>query len=371
LERQIASTVGRLKTTDATERRSLQQQLGYERSQLQSEQLVHGRLESLQPWVDRYMPSEPFPTLVAIIGFLLLGTLIKVVFLVGNIILAERLSQLVAFQLRKQFFRRTLRMDLASFGDDRTATLIARFTNDMDAVTGGVQVVIGKLLREPLKLAVFFGCAGWICWRLLLLSLIVTPPIMYLVSRLASSIKRANRKAMEEMATMYGHLSESFHSIQVVQAYTMEAGERNRFHQTAKKLYAKSMKIVTYAALTKPATELMGLTVISMAILAGGYLVLNQETHLLGIRMSDRPLDFGSIMAFFGFLIAMTDPARRMTDVMGMLQRATAAADRVFETMDREPTIDDPAEPRSLTTPQFDIVLDRVSFGYHDDRPIL
>ena len=86
---------------------------------------------------------------------MLLGTLVKDVFLVANNVLVARLAQLATFDLRKLFYRRTLRMDLATFGEDGTADLMSRFTNDMNQVAGGLESLFGKLIREPLKM---FAC---------------------------------------------------------------------------------------------------------------------------------------------------------------------------------------------------------------------
>jgi ATP-binding cassette subfamily B protein/subfamily B ATP-binding cassette protein MsbA len=105
--------------------------------------------------------------------------------------------------------------------------------------------------------------------------------------------------------------------------------------------------------------------------LAGCYLVLNDQTHLLGIKMTDRPLTFGALMAFYAFLIGVSDPARKLSGVMSMLQGAAAAADRIYAVHDREPTIVDPPKPRPVPSQNRELVLDGVSFHYTPERPVL
>ena len=80
-----------------------------------------------------------------------------------------------------------------------------------------------------------------------------------------------------------------------------------------------------------------------IAFIAGAYLVLNQETHILGIRMCDRPLSITALMCFFGLLIGASDPARKLSDVFNGIQGGIAAADRIFPLLDRQPKITDPA----------------------------
>ena len=73
---------------------------------------------------------------------------------------------------------------------------------------------------------------------------------------------------------------------------------------------------------------MLGIGIICISALAGGWLVLNQQTSLWGIRLANHPPDFGQIMLFFAFLIGCTDPLRKMADVYGSLQGGAAAADR-------------------------------------------
>lgn len=325
----------------------------------------------IQPYVHAYLPTTPFNTLLMIVGILIAGTALKDLFLVANLVLVERLVQLTAFDLRKQFFRQTLRLDLASFGNSRNSELLSHFTYDLNCAVLGLSTLFGKAMREPLKMVVCLIGASFISWRLLLLSLIVTPPALFLMQRLSKSIKRANRRAMEEMSQLYNTLTETFTGIQTVKAFTMEGFERNRFHQSAKEFFHKSIKITLYNSLTKPITEILGVGVISLALVAGAYLVLNGETHLLGIRICDTPMSLGKLLLFYGFLAGISDPARKLSDVFVIIQGGAAACERIYPVMDRTPTMSDPAVSRSTTKPHHRLVINDVEFHYEPGQPVL
>ena len=329
------------------------------------------RYRWLQPYIHQYMPTTPFKTLMYIVGALLIGTALKDAFLVANLVLVERLVQLAAFDLRKQFFRQTLRLDLAAFGDSRNSELLSHFTYDLNGIVLGLSTVFGKAMREPLKMTACLVGASFISWRLLLLSLMVSPPALFLMQRLSKSIKRANRRAMEEMSQLYGTLTETFNGIQTVKAFTMEGYERNRFHLSAKEFFHKSLKIVFYNSLTKPITELLGVGVISLALVAGAYLVLNKETHLLGIRICDTPMSLGKLLLFYGLLAGVTDPARKLSDVFASIQTGFAASERIFPMMDREPAVLEPESPKKTARPHHRLLIDDVHFHYQEDQPVL
>ena len=358
-------------TTTAAEREKQQHQLSLTQAKLVSEEEALGWALWMQPYAQRYLPGTPFLTLVVVVVLLITGTLIKDLFLVANMILIERLSQRATFDLRRQFYRNTLRMDLGTFGDNHTAGLMARFTNDMGALTRGISTLLGKTVREPLKMTVCLVGACMICWRLLLLSMVIAPLAIYLVSRLASSIKRASRRALEEMTHLYGVLSETFSGIQVVKAFTTEQAEQQRFDETARNYYQRSMRIVKYNSLIRPTTELMGISIICLAMLAGGYLVLNQQTHLFGLRMSARPLGFGALITFYALLIGSSDPLRKLADVFASLQASTAAADRIYELLDREPAIREVDDPQPLIASEHELIFHNVDFHYTADQPVI
>jgi ATP-binding cassette, subfamily B, bacterial MsbA len=345
--------------------------LAVNESQLATENDFLAHRQRWKPYIDRYLPNDPFQTLVLIVAALMVATMVKDLFLVISSILVDRLMHLSTMALRKQFYRRTLQLDLAGFGESHSSELMSRFTYDVESVAGGVQTLLGRTILEPLKMLVCLIGAAWICWRLLVVSLVIAPLAAYLINKLGKTLKRANRRAMEEMTQLYTILQESFGGIKVVKAFTMERYERRRLHYNSKQFFRRAMKIARYDALSHPIVEVMGVTTICLAILTGAYLVLNQETHLFGIRMSDRPLGLASLLVFYGMLVGASDPARKMSEVFNRLQRASAAADRIYQMYDREPTVRNPARPKTVRRHCRDLVFDQVTFAYVPGQPVL
>jgi len=341
------------------------------RARLRAEQAALRMARWLQPAINAYLPRDPFQTICWIVAVLLVATVIKNAFIFGNHMLVERLASLVAFDLRKQLYHHTLRMDLNEFGEERTGAMISRFNVDLAYLSQGISCLFGRALLEPLKAAACLLGAAFICWRLLLFSLVLTPLAAFLIRTLARSIKRANRRALEENTQMMGVLSEAFTGMQTVKAFTMEKYERNRFHRTSKACLAKAMKITFYNALAKPATEILGMTVVFVALVAGAYLVLKQETQLLGIPMCDRPLSEAALLCFYGLLIGASDPARRLSDVLNGIQAAVAAAERIFPLLDRAPAITDTPQAKAAPRPHRQLVFDHVHYHYTPEQPVL
>lgn len=368
--REVEAIEKELAQASEEEKPRLWSKLGLVQSRQAAEERAEKVCRALQPYLAS-LPSSPFQTLVLLIGVLFVGSLIKCLFQFWHGVVVGRLAALGELELRKLFYRRTLRMETAVFTNQDTSDLMSRFTYDMDSVAFGLNVLFGKLVREPLKAVACLVGAAWVCWRLLVLTLIIAPLAAWAIHWLGKMLKRANRRAMEGMAELYNILEETFRGIQVVKAFTMERYERCRFHRRSKEYYRKSLKIARYDSLSHPITELLGIAMISLALVAGAYLTLEGKTHLLGVRMSDRPLSLGALMLFYGFLIGTADPARKLSDVFTRLQRAAAAADRIYALLDREPKLREPDCPVRVARHQRDLVFDHVWFAYREDRPVL
>ena len=331
--------------------------------------------EALVPWIKKYAPETPFATLAWLMGLMFFGTVARGLFLMGSMVSVARVSQRTMLDLQNDVFGNVLDMEAAELGVKGTGDLVGRIRSETGAIGKAILTLYGKSVREPLKL---FGClagAAWVNPRLLLFSLLICPIAGYLMITLAKVSKRANKKAMEESAKLLNRLFQSVTYMRVVRAFTSEDNERERFKEVADTVYQKSMRISIFGALSRINTELLGVSMITLSVLAGGYLVLNETLFMqvfgLDIRMCDAPMSFGRLMLFFGFLIGVADPLRKLADVYNQIQGGAVAADRVFPLIDQVPAVQDPVSPVAFPTGALQIEFDDVRFEYEAGNPIL
>lgn len=325
----------------------------------------------LIPYIDKYCPNTPFQTLVYIIGFLLVATFFRGIFLAANMYLVARVGQSTVLDLQNEVFQNVLQMEISETGVKGTGDLIGRIRGETNNIGSAIMTLFGKTVREPMKMLACIAGAAYMNWRLLIFSCLVAPIAMYLMYQLAKLTKRANRKAMEESARLLNRLYQALSYSRIVKAFSMEKHEQKRFANVANDVYNKSMRIQVYSAFSRMNNEVLGVSMICLSILAGGYLVLNHETHFLGVKMSKSAMTFGEVMAFFAFLIGVADPLRKMADVYNQLQCGIVAADRVFPLVDQRAAVQTPATPVSLARCQSEIKFENVKFEYEKDLPIL
>jgi ABC-type multidrug transport system fused ATPase/permease subunit len=333
------------------------------------------RYRWVQPMAVRYLPDRGFQTLLLLLVLVMGGVALKGVFLFLQEVFVADVMQLTLFDIRNHFYRRTMALDLSSFGDQGTSELISRFTNDMDSVAMGLNTLYSKVMREPLRIFSCLSIAVWLNWRLTFLALILVPVSALTAKRAGQIMKRAVRRSLESMSNIYKILQETFQGVVVVKAFTNERRERRRFFLETKSLYKKSVKVAKIDALSDPVLEMLALSTVSIALLAGSYLVLNHDIFLhLGLfklQLASKPMAIEDLLYLYAMLAGISDPVRKLANVHSRIQRAAAAADRICALMDRRPQVADRSGAVRLSRHRRAIDFDQVVFGYGDREPVI
>ncbi len=333
------------------------------------------RYRIVQPYVNNYLPGESFKALLLLIALVMLGVAVKGLFMFLQEVLVADVMQLTLFRIRNRFFRRTVNLDLASFSDQGSSELMARFTSDMDSFGQGLNTLMSKLIREPLRIASCLGGALLFNWRLTLLTLVLVPISAATTYRVGKIMKRAVRRSLESLSTIYKILQESFQGIKVVKAFATERVERRRFFDETKNLYRKSVRVAMIDAMSDPVLEMLTLTTVAIALLAGSYLVLKNtiylELGLFRLQLAAQPMVMQDLFALYAMLAWVSDPIRKLANVHSKIQRASAAADRICALMDRTPKVVDRKHAARLPRHRQSIELDRVTFGYTPGAAVL
>jgi len=325
----------------------------------------------MQPIFERYLPSKPFGTIILVAVMITLATLGKHLFGVTNTFLVGYVSARIGRDIRSRLFDRAITLDRRSFQNTGTAGYATNITSVADGLAGGIANFYGGAVTEPLKILVCLGGAWFIAWRLTLCSLLIAPVVAILITWLNRRIKTLARTSLERSVGMYHVILETLSNHLTVQAFTMEDFERERFQKSTGFMMKHSMTATFFHSLTGPITELLGMGMICTSIVVGSYLVMNQQTHVLGIRMVDRPLSVSSLMVFFGMLIGASDPVRKLSGIIMAINTGSVAAKSLYGMIDAQTKIESPAEPREVPRPHRTIELRDVSFSYDGKQTVL
>jgi subfamily B ATP-binding cassette protein MsbA len=316
-----------------------------------------------------HLPRDQFNLLAVVLAVQMLLTLGKGACEFVQETLIAQIVELSLMGLRKDCFKRVLRLDYQSVTLKGTPKLMSHFTNDMNVMASGLRLMGGKVIQEPLKAVACIIAAFFICWQLTLLSLLTAPILAIIFARIGTSLRKASHRAMDSMTRVYKTLEETFDGYKVVTAFNAAKRHRRRFHHDNKDYCARSVKIARIDALTGPITETMAWVAAYLALLPGCYLVLRGTTDIWGIRLSTGQLGMSGLGTLYVLLAGIIDPARKLSSTYAKLKRASAASDRIFDLMNEKTRVVEPATPKVLPRHARSIEFSRIHFAYARTGP--
>lgn len=320
---------------------------------------------------ERIVPLDHFRALLFVFGTLVIGVAVRGVFEFWHESLVGSVVNLTLYDLRNTFYRRVVHLDVDQFAEPGSGELMTRFTNDMEAVGFGLKTLFGRVVGEPLKMIACITAACMISWQLTLLFLVLVPMAAAVLSRIGRLMKRASRRLLERMSSIYKILQETITGIKVVKAFQTEAHERLRFRRATRDYYRRAMRVIYLDAFTGPIIELLGVVAVSVALIAGAYLVLAKDTHLFGMRMTEYPMDMPMLLQLYAMLAAIADPVRKLSSVFTKIQAGGASSERIFSAMERRPRVTTNVQGPRLDRHANSIEFRDVCFAYDRGRPIL
>jgi ATP-binding cassette, subfamily B, bacterial MsbA len=330
-----------------------------------------GRYQWLKAMVIRHLPEDSFLTFVWLMTAVVIGLVLKGIFEFLNDTLVGSVTNRTLFDLRNRFFRRALHQDVRQLAGTGTADLMARFTNDTEQIGTGLKVLYGRMIGEPLKAISCFVVACFISWKLTIVFIVLVPVAIVVLVRVSKLMRKAAKKVLERMSAMYKVVRETFDGVKAVKGFTREPHQRRQFREASREYLRKAMRVIYIDAAAGPIVEVLVAIAIGLALASGTYLVLTHSTHLFGIQMTSQPLEFATLLQLYAFLAATADPVRRLTSVYTKIQGGEAAANRIFELFDREPSVEANANGPRLTEVKEQIEFKNVCFSHNPGTPTL
>ena len=255
--------------------------------------------------------------------------------------------------LRNHLYIHLHRLSLSYFHRERTGELISRVSYDVMKINGTVSAAFGTLIKEPMLVAVYLAILVILSWQLTLVSLVLLPFSVLVITTVGRRLRRSSTASQEAMADLTSTLQETVAGVRVVKAFNMESFEIDKFKRQTQHYFQTLLRLTHMHNLASPITEILG-SVVGLAILwYGGRQVL--EGGLLA------PEDF---LTFFLALFSMMKPVKELGQVHNRIQEGIAAADRVFSVLDTPPEITDAPDAERLPDLRREIRFDRVTFRY-------
>ena len=278
----------------------------------------------VQPVLDEIFIAKD-QLLLLVLPLVILGAAtLKGLFSYGQAYLMSYVGYRVVAEVRQQLFGHFLRMSLPFHRKHSSGRLVARVINDVNEMANAIPNVIRDLFQQGLTLLVLTGVAFYQNWRLATALLVVMPISIYAIVKIGRRLRKLAVRGQESMGDMASTLKEAFAGIRLVKAYGGEQVEQQRFAKGNAAYVRAFTKSGQLSALTSPLLEVIGIGGIAFIIWYGGFSVIDGQM---------KPGEFFSFLAAMFLAYA---PLKKLASANVLVQRAIAAANRVFEMLDTE-----------------------------------
>jgi len=268
-------------------------------------------------------------------------------------------SRDIEYDLRNDFFAHLTTLSADFYGRRRTGDIMARATNDLNAV----RMMLGPGIMYCLETGVTFVLTVTVMLSvdpILTVAALVPAPLASLAVR---SFGRTIHARFERIQALYSDLSsrvqESLVAVRIIRAYTQEEADLRRFEELNRRYVSSSLSLARTASLFLPVLQtLIGVTFL-VVLWVGGY-------RLLAGRLS-----LGSFVMFNLYMGMLVWPMIALGWVVNLIERGTASLDRINEILFEHPTIAEPSAPALLRGPlRGEVELLGVSVVYPSGRAL-
>ncbi len=293
------------------------------------------------PWLTKLIIDEAIPqgdreylTLLAV-GFLtavVLGALLQYV----QALITTWLGQSVMYDLRAEIFEKLQRIDLRFYDKNPVGRLMTRMTNDVETLnnlfSSGLVTVFGDIFMLSFIVIAMLKMN----WQLALVSFSVLPLVFYAAFLFRARVRKAYRDIRVRIARMNAFLHERFTGVKVVQLFNREEADAAKHADLNRDYLEAHLRSITYYALFFPVIQFFTALALALILWYGG------------LRTLEGALTVGVITAFLQYARSFFRPIQDLSEKYNLLQAAMASSERVFQLLDEDIVIEDPAEPRAL-----------------------
>lgn len=284
---------------------------------------------------------------------------VRGLFWYGQNYLMSYVGQSVIIDIRAAVFKKLQRLSVSFYDKNKTGTIMSYVTNDVNALQSAMVENTIEMITEGF---IFIGSVVamiYLDWRLTLFTVCTFPVVLWFMEFFGKKIRKTGGRIQECTADITSVLQESVASARVIKSFVREDYEVDRFDVENRANFRANMKNAQLMATLTPVVELVAAIGVTMIIWYGGNNVINGT------------ITAGSLVAFLTYAVNISNPIKRLTRVIGNIQKALAAAQRVFMIIDMPEEIAESRDAKQLPEVSGKVEFQNVSFAYDDKGNVI
>lgn len=313
----------------------------------------------MEPMIDEVFTAKDKDMLLPVAGMIFGAFVIRGFSTYGHTVLMNKVGQSIVATIQSQLFGHLLKLDLTFFHENPSGTLISRVINDVTLMRQSVAECFTGIGKSTLTLAFLTVVMFYQDWKLAFGAFFVFPASAYLVAKIGKRLRNVSGDTQEGLAYFSSMLGQVFQGVRQVKAYGRESFEQGRADIHVRSLFKLVHRAVKVSALTTPLTEILTGFAMVTVVTYGGYQVIIGESTT------------GALFSFITAFMLAYDPMKRLAKLNNSLQMGLAAAERVFDILDRKSLIHQADGAKDLIVEKGEIIFDNVGFVYPDGTEAL
>lgn len=285
--------------------------------------------------------------------------IVRGLFWYGQNYLMSYVGQSVIIDIRAAVFKKLQRLSVSFYDKNKTGTIMSYVTNDVNALQSAMVENTIEMITEGFILIGSVVAMIYLDWRLTLFTVCTFPVVLWFMEFFGKKIRKTGGRIQECTADITSVLQESVASARVIKSFVREDYEVDRFDVENRANFRANMKNAQLMATLTPVVELVAAIGVTMIIWYGGNNVINGT------------ITAGSLVAFLTYAVNISNPIKRLTRVIGNIQKALAAAQRVFMIIDMPEEIAESRDAKQLPEVSGKVEFQNVSFAYDDKGNVI
>jgi ATP-binding cassette, subfamily B, multidrug efflux pump len=313
----------------------------------------------LKNTVDNYIRTKDSSGLlffVVIIGTVLFEVLSQFFF----VFWANSLGQNIIKDIRIKLFKHMTSFKMSYFDHEPVGKLVTRSVSDIESIARIFSQGLFMIISDLLKMIVVLGFMLYMNWKLTIVVVLAMPVLVFFTNVFQKKMQLAYEEVRNQIANMNTFVQERVTGMKIVQLFTRETIEFEKFKEINNKHRVAWVKNVLYNSIFFPIVDIISSLTLSFIIWYGGISILN----------GDHMTTFGDLFAYTMYITIFFTPLRQIADKFNEMQMGMIAANRVFEVLDTQSHIQDKG---TEIAPHFEGKIDfkDVTFGYNPNEDVL
>jgi len=267
---------------------------------------------------------------------------------------SARIGEGLIYDLRTEVFSHVQRQPVAFFTRAQTGALVSRLNSDVVGAQQAFTSTLSGVLGNMISLVIVLITMMALSWRITLAALILLPIFLIPARYMGRRLQGMTREQMQLNAQMSNQMTERFNvsGALLVKLFGRPEEEDSSFAQKAARVRDTGISIAMSNRVFMTALTLVAALATALVYGAGGNAVIVGAMSL------------GTLLALVGLLAQLYGPLTALSNVRVDVMTALVSFERVFEVLDLQPLIDEPADPKPLAEGPIGVEFDHVKFRY-------